>query len=215
MTRRQQYHASTSSLRIVVWGAYGAMLLLFAWQTWEFVNWLFPDDELIFRILTFICFDVMALVWGLTDLTYRFTDYAARTIVRWGWIVTFILSLVASILYLVIQGFFRFHLSISVDMLNIGYGVSIVALVYNILILTAFLYREESARAKAKLAHQHYVRRKTATNPVMPAITHNAPAQLAQHTSVTQHNASNVTPMRSAAAVRQQRYRNRKRGFMP
>jgi hypothetical protein len=212
MARRHQYHAPTSSLLLILGTAYIGLLLLFAWQTWEFVNWLFPDDELTFRILTFVCFDVMAFLWAICDLFYHFTDYAARTLVRWGWGITFTLSLVASVLFLSIQGFFRFHLQISVDMLNVGYGVSIVALVFNILILTGFLYREVTARTQAEINHRTYVRRKTrsVTNAVLPGVT------LANAGNVTAlpHNAqSNGNAPLSRAEI-QKRYRQRKRGFI-
>jgi len=209
MTRRSLHHAPTSSLRFVVRAIYIALLILFAWQTIEFVQWLFPDEQLIYKVLVFVCFDVMAFVWAMVDLFYHFADQdGARTIVRWGWAVTFILSLGASILYLSIQGYYRFHLPITADMLNIGYTVSIVALVFNILILTGFLYKEETAIARLRESHERYEERKNRVMGITHNVTHNEMAKLAQNSSVN-HNAHNVTPLRSAAAVRQQRYRDR------
>ena len=209
MTRRSQHHAATSSLRFVARAVYVALLILFGWQTIEFVNWLFPDEQLVYKILVFACFDVMALVWALIDLFYHFADQdGARTIVRWGWAVTFLLSLTASILYLAIQGYYRFNLAISPDMLNIGYTVSIFALVFNVLILTGFLYREETASARIKESHERYEERKNRVMGITQSVTRNEMAKLAQDSSVN-HNAHNITPLRSAAAVRQQRYRDK------
>jgi hypothetical protein len=210
MARRNQHHAPTSSLLVIFGIAYIGLLLLFAWQTWEFVNWLFPDDELTFRVLTFVCFDVMAFLWACCDLFFRFTDPTSRTIVRWGWGITFTLSLAASILFLSIQGFFRFHLQISADMLNMGYSVSIIALVFNILILTAFLYKEITAIAQATANHKAYVRRKThsVTTQALPGVTLSNVTALPQTTqNSAQGNAHTPQPLTRAQIQRNYRQR--------
>jgi hypothetical protein len=62
-----------------------------------------------------------------------------------SWVLTFLLSLIASILYLVLESFFRFHVDVSTTTVNIGYGISIFALTLNILALTAFLILEYRA----------------------------------------------------------------------
>src|SRR5258708_140317 len=71
---------------------YVGLIILFAWQTWAFVDWLFPSDQLLFKLLTVLCFDVMAVFWAATDLFYRFAVKGARTLVRWAWAISFVLS---------------------------------------------------------------------------------------------------------------------------
>ena len=125
---------------------YGALLLLFGWQTWQFVNWLFPDDQLLAKLLTMLSFDVLAAFWAVVHTFFRFKSRGAKHWVQIAWAVTFILSLVASVLYLVIQFFFRFQIGVSPAMVNFGYAVSIIALVFNILALMSWLILEHRAR---------------------------------------------------------------------
>jgi hypothetical protein len=121
---------------------YLALLILFGWQTWQFVVWLFPDDALLFRVLTFGSFDVLAAIWAGVHTFHKFRSRGAKTWVVIAWGFTFILSLIASVLYLVLLGYFRFHLDVTPTMVDIGYAVSIFALVFNILALMAFLILE-------------------------------------------------------------------------
>src|SRR5947207_2532461 len=88
---------------------YLGLIVLFGWQTWQLVNYLFPGDQLMAKVLTLLSFDVMAVVWGAMDLFYSFASRGAKMLVRVAWIITFLLSLVASILYLSFQWFFRFQ----------------------------------------------------------------------------------------------------------
>lgn len=124
---------------------YGGLLILFGVQTWFFVNWLFPTDQLLMKCLTMLCFDVLALVWAVAHTFYRFRSRGAKRWVQIAWAVTFILSLVASILYLVIQSFFRFRIAPDINYIYTGYSVSILALVFNILALMFVLIYEYRA----------------------------------------------------------------------
>ena len=122
-------------------------LLLFGWQTWEFVNFLFPDDQLLMKILTLFSFDIMSLIWGCTHRFYNFAHPQAKVAAAWGFWVTTFLSFVATIIYMVIQSMFRFHVLVGADIVNMGYGVTIGALVLNILLLATFLYQEIGVRS--------------------------------------------------------------------
>src|SRR5579863_9166280 len=66
---------------------YGALLILFGWQTWQFVNFLFPDDQLLMKVLTFISFDFMALVWAVVHTFYRFASRGAQKWVIVAWVL--------------------------------------------------------------------------------------------------------------------------------
>lgn len=146
MQQNKAHRPANLIVTALVYIIYVGLLLLFGFQTWQFVNFLFPDDQLTMKVLTLISFDAMALLWGVADLYYAFMSKGAKTWVRVAWVVTFILSLVASILYLVIQAFFRFHVGISEAMVDWGYTISLFALTFNIITLMMFIYLEYSAR---------------------------------------------------------------------
>ena len=137
---------SNIGLFVVISAAYILLLGLFGWQTWEFVNFLFPDDQLLMKLLTVFSFDVMALIFGAAHLFYRFAHPHAKSSVAWGWSITNLLSLTATVIYMVIQSMFRFHLVVSTDVVNFGYGVTIAALVFYLAMIAVFLYKEISTR---------------------------------------------------------------------
>jgi hypothetical protein len=146
MSQRKKAHTGNAGLFIVGTAIYLGLLMLFAYQTWQFVDWLFPSDQVLMKLLTVLCFDVMALFWACVDMFYRFASKGARTLVRWAWGISFFLSLIASIFYLVIESMFRFRVELTQQTVNIGYGITIFALTLNILFLTFWLYQEWGAR---------------------------------------------------------------------
>ncbi len=155
-TTQKQHNAWNSPLMYVGLAMYAALLSLFGWQTWQFVNWLFPDDQLLAKILTMLSFDILAAFWAVVHTFYRFASRGAKTWVIIAWGLTFILSLLASILYLVIQFYFRFSISVSPAMVDIGYAVSIVALVFNILALMSWLILEHQKRHPRRDEFEQY-----------------------------------------------------------
>lgn len=212
MRRRSQHHPATAILLVGLALALLGMLILFASQTLGFVNWLYPSDELFFKILTFVCFDVLSFVWALVVLLYKYADERAKTVAWVAAVLDFLLSLVASVLYLIIQNIYRFHLVIDPNWVVGSTIVTIVALVANILLLVVFLTFDVPARIEADANHKRYVRQKR-RNVTQSNGSNVTQQQLAQNSGVTQSN-GNVTPMSNA--VRQQRYRQRKKGqFLP
>lgn len=125
---------------------YILLIFLFAWQTWEFVTWLFPQDELIFKILTVFSFDGMALLWAISSNFYIFASRITRSIARIGFWISFVFALAASVLYLVIQSIFKFHLVISQVLVNWAYTITIIVLVFNILMILFFIEKEIAIR---------------------------------------------------------------------
>lgn len=156
---------------------YVGLLILFAWQTSIFVNWLFPDDQIVMKILMVFCFDGMAFLCAVTDLFYHFASRGTRGMIRWQWGISFFLSLLASVLYLVISSFFRFQLEISPAWVDVGYGVTIVAIVFQVVMVTFFLYIEWLVRHP----YQDYYLEETAAHVV---ISQPQPVALAQTTTV-------------------------------
>lgn len=143
---KKKKHTGNPGLFIVGGTIYLGLLILFGYQTWQFVDWLFPSDQMLMKLLTVLCFDVMALFWACVDLFYRFASRSAHTLVRWAWAISFILSLLASVFYLVIESMFRFQIPLNQQTVDIGYGITIGALTLNILFLTFWLYLEWSIR---------------------------------------------------------------------
>lgn len=144
---------------------YIGLLVLFCWQTAIFVNWLFPDDQVMMKILLVFCFDGMAFFYAVADLFYHFASKNTRGIVRWGWGISFFLSLLASVLYLIINSFFRFHLVIDSTWINVGYAVTIVAVVFQVCMVTFFLYIEWLTRHPYQDEYLPALPERTATGP--------------------------------------------------
>ncbi len=141
----QRKHSNVGLFTILAL-AYIGLLILFAWQTWGLVNFLFPDDQLLMKMLTLFSFDIMAFLWGCAHMFYRFAHPTSKAAVKWGWGITNLLSLIATVLYMVIQNMFRLRILIDNNLVSLGDGITIAALVFNIGILTVFLYYEISTR---------------------------------------------------------------------
>lgn len=142
MIQRTVTRHTGGPLFIIIALLYIGLIILFAWQTFLFVNWLFPGDQIMMKILMVICFDGMDLVWGLCDLFYHFASKSTRTLVRFGWGISFVLSLLASIFYLVISSMFRFSIVLTPEQVDLGYAITIVAVVFQVVMVTFFLYIE-------------------------------------------------------------------------
>jgi hypothetical protein len=151
-------HTGGMGLFIIFVIIFVGLILLFAWQTWSFVDWLFPTDQLLMKLLTVLCFDVLAVGWACLDLFYKFATRGSRTLVRWAWAISFILSLLASIFYLVIESMFRFRIPLTQGTVNIGYGVVIFAVTLQVLFVTFWIYIEWNARHPHQDEYEHPVR---------------------------------------------------------
>lgn len=123
-----------------------SFLVLFAWQTWEFVNWLFPDDQLLMKGLTLFSFDIMCFIWTVMRQFYRFAHPHAKSAVQWGKWITFVCSLVASVIYMTLIYIVRFQGTVAPGLVMISEGVSMVVLVLDILLLMIFLSSEINVR---------------------------------------------------------------------
>lgn len=216
MTRRYDYHAPSSVLGFLLKMALLVFLLWSGWQTWLFVNWVFPEEEIGFRALGMINFDIMAFFWLSLATFYRFWHYRSRTLVLIAAGITGTLSVIASFIMMSIQGFYRFHLPVSTDIYNISVWACLAALFVNLLISMRVVVWEEEAKHEAKVNHQRYIRHKSRITQ-NSSVTQQQQQQIAQN-SVTRH--ASVTDIRKAQSrARSQRYRQnqkRKKGqFLP
>lgn len=115
---------------------------LFAWQTWQFVDFLFPSDAILMKILTLLSFDVMLLVYGSLDLFYPFVTSVSHNLIKVGWSVAGLLSIITTILFFSISSMLRFQIVITQSMVNWGYVIVTISVVVNMIILT-FWWRIE------------------------------------------------------------------------
>lgn len=139
-------HTGGHGLFIIGTCLYMAFIGLFLWQTASFVNWLFPTDQIIYRVITVTTFDIMALLWACIDTFYRFATRASHGLVKWAWGISFIASMVASIFYMVLQSMTRLDFVPDITYVNIGYGIVILVTVLQISFLTFFIRQEWMTR---------------------------------------------------------------------
>lgn len=125
---------------------YIALLGLFAWQTILFVGILFPDSDLTMKILTVCSIDGMGFVWALLHTFYRFAHPWAKTAVELGWSLTYGLSALMSVLYLTLTYMMDFQHVTDVNAVKFGVAASIAALMFNIAMISLFLFCEIGTR---------------------------------------------------------------------
>jgi len=78
--------------------------------------------DLVMKLLTLFSFDIMAFIWGCAHMFYRFAYPTSKAAVKWGWGITNLLSLIATVLYMVIQNMFRFRILIDNNLVSLGDG---------------------------------------------------------------------------------------------
>lgn len=126
------------------------LLALFAAQTWLFVNILYPDDLLVMRILTVFSVDGMALVWACLMWFYRFAHPHAKSVAKAGKWVDYGLSALVSVTYMVMTFTFRYYHVTDLTWVQVGSVVSIIALIFNVVMVFVFLDKEIGTRWPAE-----------------------------------------------------------------
>jgi hypothetical protein len=106
-------------------------IVVFAWQTWEFVNWLLPSEQWLIKMLAVANFDIMSLVWILADLFLPLEPNAKVTAAIAGGI-DFFFSTVATVLELTVVAAIRFNQDIWPPYIYIAYAVIALTLVVNL-----------------------------------------------------------------------------------
>ena len=127
-----------------------ALLLLFAYQTWEFVNVLYPADYLLMRVLSVFSVDGLALCWACLIWFYRFAHPHAKTAARAGKWVDYILSGLISVAYMVMTYTFRFYHITNLNAIQLGTVFTIGALIFNVVMVFVFLDNEIKTRWPAE-----------------------------------------------------------------
>ena len=124
-------------LAILAAGAIG----LFAYQTWEFVNWLFPVENLLMKILAVVNFDIFSYVWLMVGLFLApLLHPTSKSLAFIVGIVTFILSLACSVIQMMLAQSERFLTAIDPKIIYFAYALVILALVINIVTVLTLLH---------------------------------------------------------------------------
>lgn len=129
------------------------MVVLFAWQTWGLVDWLFPTDSLVMKILTLVTFDVGSLAWTATDLFFYHKSWVAQTLARVGAVIDFILSLLATISYFIVVNIMRYHVGFNLQLMYVFEALVIVATVVNVVFLVVWWHTEYATRVRHPLSY--------------------------------------------------------------
>ncbi len=123
---------------------YVLMILAFALQTMELVNWLMPTN-LFMRVATVFSFDGCAALWAALKLFYKFNRVRSKTIVTGLWYTSFGLATIASIIQLYLSSTTRLDFTVDPGIISVAYVTVIVAMTVNIIALTFFLSMEYEA----------------------------------------------------------------------
>jgi len=125
--------------------AYVAVIVAFAIQTLELVNWLFPADNQFMKIVTVFVADGCATGWAMAEMFYRFRLRRSKHLAFGMWIVTFILSTAATVIQMYLSSTNNIPHKIDPSVITIAYGVVILAFVINIIAITVIIRMEHSA----------------------------------------------------------------------
>jgi hypothetical protein len=107
---------------------------LFAWQTWEFVNFLLPTENWLMKYLAVANFDVMSITWFMAELFLRkYLTNGAKTAMIIAGGNDFVLSTIATVIQLTIVASLRFDTAINPVAVYVAYGTIVLALVVNII----------------------------------------------------------------------------------
>lgn len=130
-------------LAIILVSALGVgALVLFAFQTWEFVDWLFPSEQFLYKALAVANFDVMSVVWISLELFVPLTHASKNTAIIAGGF-DFVLSIFCTVVQMVRSSQSQFAASaLAPGWITFAYVLIILALVINLVSLLV-LFRSE------------------------------------------------------------------------
>jgi len=131
---RKKLGAVAWTLILVLAALFVSAVALFAWQTWEFVNFLLPQENWLMKYLAVANFDVMSLIWLLGELILRpWLTHETKTTMSIAGGIDFLLSTLATVIQLTVVASLRFSSDINPILIYVAYGVIAFALVVNII----------------------------------------------------------------------------------
>ncbi len=145
--QEDEFKQSTGGWWIRVIGiiVYMAIIVAYAVQTLELVNWLFPDANWFMMIVTVFVCDGCATGYAMAEMFYRFRLKRAKGLVFGMWVVTFALSTAATVIQMYLSSTHHIPHSIDPTVISVAYGLIILAFVVNIIAITVIIRMEYNA----------------------------------------------------------------------
>lgn len=163
-------------IRIIFFIVYCCFIIAYATQTFELVQWLFPDDNNFMRGVTVFVCDGCATGYALAEMFYPFRLRRSKQLVFGMWIFSFVLSTIATVIQIYLQSIHRIPHTIDFGIILVAYGLIIVAFVAQITVLTIILRMEIGAsQSKRVYLDDKPTKQKTTIQPVPLAQTAQMP----------------------------------------
>lgn len=135
---KKQKHTSNPVTFILGTAFMLAYVLYSGSQTWLLVDWLFPGDALVMKVLTVVTFDVSALFFFILHQFHRPATEGSKTIVLYGSIIDFILSIVATGFYLTLRYVTHYNGMVDPNLVTAMYVTVLVAMIINIIFVACW-----------------------------------------------------------------------------
>lgn len=169
-------------IRLIGIIAYGMLIVAYATQTLQLVQWLIRDGNWFMQIITMFVCDGCATGYAMAEMFYRFRLRRSKHLTFGMWIVTFVLSTAATVIQMYLSSTHNIPHAIDPSIITIAYGLIIIAFVVNIIAITVIIRMEYGAA----LPTRRYLDDKPKTKKARPQ---QQPAQLSQ----TDHVSPTVT----------------------
>jgi len=144
-------HVGNPVMAIILTGFTLIAVSTMALFTWLFVDWLFPPEAFVLKILTLIFFDISAFFWGCMHLFGTPASKSSDQIISAGMIVDLILSICTTIAYFTIAYVLRFEPGFPVRNLVVTMDILVTfAVVYNAVLFMAYFSTEWRIRHPRK-----------------------------------------------------------------
>ncbi len=126
-----------------------AAMIGFAIQTWELVDWLFPAENFLMKVITVIVFDGFSAGWASAEVFYPFRRSNNKHLANGMWLIDFFLSMLATVLQMFLSSAFRFKIDVPFAVDLTAYALVTIAFAANIVVLTIIVRGEIMAAARA------------------------------------------------------------------
>lgn len=115
--------------------------------TWLFVDWVFPPEQFILKLLVLLFFDIAAAFWGAMDMWGQPATEETHTIIKSGIVVGVLLSISTTLAYILLGYATRFTPIIPLPQLALIMDfVLAFAVAFNFIMLGLYVQKENEIR---------------------------------------------------------------------
>ena len=132
-------------IRLIALIAFTAIIIAYAVQTFQLVQWLFSDGNIFMQAVTVFVCDGCATGYALGEMFYRFKLRRSKNLVFGMWIITFILSTSATVIQMYLSSTHTVPHVIDPAVITSAYSLIIAAFVINIIAITVIIRMEHGA----------------------------------------------------------------------